>query len=77
MRDLGVALRIKYRLRTVPTEADAARWAELAEQLIRKGQHPEEAGLQAADELFEIVQNLVIKSEADTIATLLAQARSK
>jgi hypothetical protein len=77
MRELGVALRIKYRLREVPTDAEAAEWARRTEGLIAEGLHPDNAGLQAADQLFEIVQNLVIKAEADTIATLLAQARSK
>ena len=35
------------------------------------------AGRQAANELFEIVPNLVLKAEADTIEALLKQAKEK
>lgn len=77
MRTVGPSLRIKYKLRDVPTDAEVAAWAEETERLVREGLDPEEAGLAAADRLFEIVPNLVIKAEADTIAALLAQARAK
>ncbi|MFD1787581.1 hypothetical protein ACFSC3_08355 [Sphingomonas floccifaciens] len=77
MREIGVGLRIKYRLRQVPTEEEAHRWAALADSYAREGLDPEEAGRRAADELFEIVPNLVLKAEADTIEALLAQARKK
>ncbi len=77
MREIGVGLRIKYKLRQVPIEEEAHRWAALADRYAREGLEPEEAGRRAADELFEIVPNLVLKAEADTIEALLAQARKK
>ena len=77
MREIGAALRIKYKLRGAPSEAEASRWAELAERLIGEGQDPEVAGLAAAELLFEIDPDLVLKAEADTIEALLGQARQK
>lgn len=77
MREIGTGLRIKYRLSAAPSEREAAQWAVRADALIREGVEPEDAGRQAADELFEIVPNLVLKAEADTIEALLNQAREK
>lgn len=77
MREIGVALRIKYKLRDVPSEEQAAGWAELTEQLVREGVDPDEAGQRAADQLFNTVPNLVLKAEADTIEALLEKAKRK
>lgn len=55
MREIGVGLRIKYRLSEVPTEKEASEWAELVERYKSEGLDAEEAGLRAADTLFEIV----------------------
>jgi hypothetical protein len=77
MRDAGVGLRIKYKLREVPTREQAAEWAALVEGFLREGVEPEKAGRRAADQLFEIVPNLVLKAEADTIEALLDQAKKK
>ena len=77
MREIGTGLRIKYRLSGAPSEREAAQWAVRVDALIGKGVEPEDAGRQAADELFEIVPNLVLKAEADTIKALLKQAKEK
>lgn len=77
MRDLGLSLRIKYRLDDVPTHEQAQEWAGLAESLIKAGLGPEDAGRAAARHLFTINENLVLKAEADTIEVLLARAREK
>jgi len=77
MREIGSGLRIKYRLSVVPSDREAHQWAERADALIKEGVEPEEAGRQAANELFEIVPNLVLKAEADTIEALLKQAKEK
>ncbi|KQN24029.1 hypothetical protein ASF00_17660 [Sphingomonas sp. Leaf34] len=53
MGDSGLRLRIKYKLRTAPSDAEAAEWAALAQQHIDRGGDPEDAGRRAADELFE------------------------
>ncbi len=77
MREIGVGLRIKYKLKEVPTEAQGAEWADLVERLVRDGVDAEEAGRRAADQLFEVVPNLILKAEADTIEALLEEARKK
>lgn len=75
--DIGVALRVKYKLRVVSSGEEAERWADLTERLIREGGDPDKAGLAAADQLFDIVPNLILKAEADTIEALLRRARCK
>lgn len=75
--EIGAALRIKYRLRDVPSDRDAEVWARRVDDLRSDGFGDEEAGHKAADELFEIVPDLILKSEADTIAVLLELARRK
>lgn len=77
MREIGPSLRIKYRLPDVPTDEQAAEWALLTQALIREGKPPEDAGQEAAERLFVIDRNLILKAEADTIESLLEQARKK
>jgi hypothetical protein len=77
MRDLGLSLRIKYRLEEMPTEEQAREWARVVENLIKEGLEPEEAGRVAARHLFTINENLILKAEADTIEALLNRARDK
>lgn len=77
MSDAGLRLLIKYKLRTAPSEAAAAEWAASAQRYIDRGVEPEEAGRRAADELFEIVPDLMLKSQADTIEALLDRAKAK
>lgn len=77
MRELGPALRIKYRLDEIPTEEQAREWARQVEKLISQGFEPEEAGRVAARYLFTINENLIFKAEADTIEALLNRAREK
>lgn len=77
MRDLGISLRIKYRLDEIPTEEQAREWARGVENLIKEGLEPEEAGRVAARHLFTINENLILKAEADTIEALLNRARDK
>lgn len=74
--EAGLRLRIKYKLRTAPSDAEAAEWAALAQQYIDRGGDPEDAGRRAADELFEIVPDLMLKSQADTIEALLDRAKT-
>lgn len=77
MREIGVGLRIKYKLSEIPTDEQAFAWAALVEKYERQGLDAEEAGYKAADTLFEIDPNLILKSEADTIEALLEQAKKK
>jgi hypothetical protein len=77
MRDLGLSLRIKYKLEEIPTEAQALEWARQVENLIKEGLGPDEAGRVAARYLFTINENLILKAEADTIEALLQRAKEK
>lgn len=77
MRDLGLALRIKYRLEEIPTDEQALEWARQVENLIKEGLKPEEAGRVVARYLFTINENLILKAEADTIEALLDRANKK
>lgn len=77
MSDVGGRLRVKYKIVDAPTDQQAADWANLTEILKREGLAPEEAGLQAARQLFEINENLILKAEADTIEGLLERAKQK
>lgn len=77
MRDLGLSLRIKYRLEEIPTEEKAREWARQVELLVKEGLEPEEAGRVAARYLFTINENLILKAEADTIEALLQRAKEK
>lgn len=77
MSNIGGALRVKYKLVTAPTDSQAAEWAVLTERLIREGMAPEEAGFEAARRLFVRDDNLILKAEADTIESLLEQAKNR
>lgn len=77
MSDVGPKLRIKYKLRSPPSDVEALRWAILVEELVGQGEIPEVAGAKAAEQLFEVVDGLVLKSEADTLEALLEQAKRK
>lgn len=77
MREIGSALRIKYKLMDVPTEEQAAEWAKLVDAYRGEGHDIEEAGQLAAEQLFRVEPNLILKAEADTIEALLDQAKKK
>jgi hypothetical protein len=77
MRDIRISLRIKYKIGHVPDDHEAERWAERTQELIEEGLHPEEAGRQAASEVFPDFDSVILKAEADTIAALLEAARRK
>lgn len=77
MADVGSKLRIKYKLRSVPSDKQASRWADRVEELVRNGENPETAGARAARQMFDIDEGLILKAEADTIESLLMRAKSK
>jgi len=70
-------LRIKYGLRDYPTSDQLEVWLRLVDTLIAKGHDPEEAGREAAIQAFGGVDQVLLLSEADTIAALLARARAR
>ena len=74
MNDVASSLRIKYGLGVYPEAEEIRRWYRRTQEFIKKGQTgEEEAGQQAAAEVFRDFKTHVYKSEADTIAYLLAQ----
>lgn len=77
MTDIGLALRIKYKLDEPPSLELAAEWAALVDGLVVGGMDKEEAGYLAARRLLPVNDNLMLKAQADTIEVLLAQARRK
>ena len=77
MADIGIALRIKYRLDEPPSLELAAEWADMVDALVEQGMGKEEAGQLAARRLLPVNDNLILKAEADTIESLLSQARRK
>jgi hypothetical protein len=77
MRDINIGLRLKYKIGHVPDDDEADRWAERTRELVDAGEHPEEAGRQAASEVFPDFDSVILKAEADTVAALLEAARRK
>lgn len=70
-------LRIKYGLTTYPNDAQIANWQSKANSYIESGMDAEDAGRRAAFEAFGELDAVLLLSEADTIAALLARAAAK
>lgn len=74
---IGHDLRIKYGLTEDPSDSSVARWADRVRALIAEGTDLEQAGRAAALEIFGELEAIFYFSEADTIESLLALARTK
>jgi hypothetical protein len=70
-------LRIKYGLNNYPTDAQIAEWLSSTAAFIDRGMDAEDAGRRAALEAFGELDAVLLFSEADTIAALLARAAAK
>jgi len=70
-------LRIKYGLTDYPGAEQIADWLAKATVYIKGGTNAEEAGRRAAFEAFGELDAVLLFSEADTIAVLLARAAAK
>lgn len=70
-------LRIKYGLTNHPNDAQIAEWLQRANGYIDGGENAEDAGRRAALEAFGELDAVLLFSEADTIAALLARAAAK
>ncbi len=57
-----------------PTPTQVAEWSTLTRRLVANGLEPEQAGRQAAWEVFGELDRVLLFSEADTIEALLARA---
>ncbi len=73
---LAHRLRITYGLTNDPDDAQMAEWAKRVEHHIQQGTDSVTAGRTAALEAFGELEAILYFSQADTIASLLAQARA-
>ena len=71
MSDATHNLKIKYGLRTEPTDVQAKFWAQVTRQVASQGHGLETAGSAAAKQIFPDYRTAVYASEADTIEALL------
>lgn len=77
MSDASHNLKIKYGLRSEPTDAQAKLWAQVTRQVASQGHVLEAAGAAAAKQLFPDYKTVVYASEADTIEALLRLAEGR
>ena len=70
-------LRIKYGLTEYPSDVQIADWLDITHEYIKGGVAADEAGRRAALEAFGELDAVLLFSEADTIAALLARAAAK
>lgn len=76
-RSLEHQLFIKYRLDVHPTEDEIRKWHCKTNDYVLSGLDVENAGKLAALDCFKVNENIVRKSQVDTIEALLAMARKK
>ena len=77
MHSASHGLMLKYGLNHGPTADEVRRWREETERLIQQGVASEDAGRKAAEKIFADFATMFYKSQADTIAALLAAAKDK
>ena len=77
MTDAAHGLRIKYGLTHNPTDGEVRLWAQRTRQFANQGLPLEQAGMQAAQQVFRDFRTMVFKSEADTIEALLRAAEAR
>lgn len=74
---LGHDLRIKYGLSDDPSDELIIEWAARVANLTANGEGSDQAGRQAALEVFGELDKVLYFSAADTIEALLARAKEK
>ena len=77
MANLALKLRIKYGLEDEPSDYQIREWATKTEELIRRDYSRDDAGSQAAREVFPGFGTMILKAEADTLEALLEEAKKK
>jgi hypothetical protein len=77
MAEIADRLRIKYGLRSNPTNAQIVEWARRTRDEIRVGHDPEETGRSVAKIVFPDFGSYTLRAEADTIEALLREAGKK
>ena len=77
MEDAAQGLRIKYGLSNQPTDAQVKQWVQLVRRLAAQGRTQEQAGAEAAQQIFPDFRTMGYASEADTIEALLRAAEGK
>ena len=74
---IGSSLYIKYGLQHTPDEQQTELWVQIVEMLVLSGVSMEDAGAQAAKQIFPDYNSVFYASEADSIEALLAAARKR
>ena len=77
MSNISHSLMIKYGLASDPSEQLVEKWIKRTEELIDKGHDAETAGRKAAQEIFPDYEKYKYAAEADTITSLLQQAKRR
>jgi len=70
-------LYLKYGLRHQPNDVEIKQWLDKTTYYQQLGHLAEQAGSQAASEVFYDFNTMGYRSKADTIETLLAEAKRK
>lgn len=74
---IGLRLKVKYGLVGEPTADAALRWAVATAEHIQAGSPAEDAGRQAAKDVFPDYDTMLYQSEADTVLALLQQIKER
>ncbi|HHQ4580169.1 TPA: hypothetical protein ACSP17_002394 [Aeromonas hydrophila] len=74
-RSLEHQLFIKYRLEVHPAKDEITKWHDKTNDYIVAGLDMENAGKRAALDCFKVNENIVRKSQTDTIEALLAMVK--
>ena len=77
MFNISHSLMIKYGLASDPSEHLVEKWIKRTEELIDQGYDAETAGRKAAQEIFSDYGRYKYAAEADTIISLLQQAKKR
>ena len=77
MADLGYSLRIKYGLIEDPAPNKIDDWVRKTDDYIKNGYKKEDAGENAARDVFPDYSRKVYRNQADTIEALLDEAKKK
>lgn len=77
MANAANGLRIRFGLLHQPTDAQVRQWTQTVRQLVGRGYSADQAGTEAAKQVFPDFNTMVYASEADTIEALLRLAENK
>ena len=77
MSNIAHRLRIRFGLTSEPNDYQIRDWVQKTESFVRQEHSIDDAGRLAAQSAFSDYGTFICKTEADTIAALLAAAKQK